>query len=136
MLLNRRDGETGVDATAEQPREADCMASRPPPETRERHVYAPPAGQRWVGLLGTGAVYAVMLAGFLLTVRHHVAPAPPPAPLVVDLLPLASPSIEEKQVKPAPEEKQEKQEPEPPKIARPELVPMPIAASPSPRLHP
>jgi protein TonB len=69
--------------------------SRPPVE---RHGYAPGPENRIFGLAGTGLVSAALLAALFLTFEHHVIAPPPSAPLVVDLLPLASPHAR-KQVK-------------------------------------
>lgn len=57
----------------------------------ERHPYAPPPEHKIFGFLGTCLVFAVAFAGLLLTFEHHFNPPPPSAPLVVSLLPLASP---------------------------------------------
>ncbi|WBO23890.1 energy transducer TonB family protein [Sphingomonas abietis] len=57
----------------------------------ERHPYAPPPEHKIFGFLGTCLVFAVAFAGLLLTFEHHFNPPPPSAPLVVSLVPLASP---------------------------------------------
>jgi len=89
MLLNRRDRDNG--AAAECPPVPTPELIRPV-VPGQRHVYAPPPGRRIVGLIGTGVIYALVMAGFFFTVT--AVPAPPeamPALTVMDLAPLSSP---------------------------------------------
>ena len=60
------------------------------PLLAERSVYAPPAGRRIIAVAGISLIYALVMAGFLLGFGHGEVRSPPSAPIVVDLLPVAS----------------------------------------------
>jgi len=94
----------------------------------ERHGYRPSGGNRWVGIGGTGAIYAILLAGLFLTINQVMPVKPPSAPLVVDLLPLTSSPetpLEEKEA-PTPVETK-KTPPQPPKMRPIERTIVPIS---------
>jgi len=57
----------------------------------ERSVYSPPASTRLFGLAGTSAIFAMVVAGFFLTITRFVSVEPTPALTVVNLSPPASP---------------------------------------------
>ncbi|AOW25623.1 hypothetical protein BJP26_15475 [Sphingomonas melonis TY] len=101
----------------------------------ERHPYAPPPEHKIFGFLGTCLVFAVAFAGLLLTFEHHFNPPPPSAPLVVSLLPLASPPETPPKPKEAPKpvEKHQRQ-PTPQKVVPVErpIIPVPTIAPPPP----
>ncbi len=101
----------------------------------ERHPYAPPPEHKIFGFLGTCLVFAVAFAGLLLTFEHHFNPPPPSAPLVVSLLPLASPPETPPKPKEAPKpvEKHQRQ-PTQQKVVPVErpIIPVPTIAPPPP----
>jgi len=104
-----------------------------PPPLLERHGYAPAPENRIVGLVGTCLVFSTVLTGIFLTFEHHFVPPPPSAPLVVSLLPLASPPETPPKPKeaPRPVEKREKR-PAPPKPDPIERTIVPLATIPVP----
>jgi protein TonB len=110
--------------------EAPSSATQPP---AQRYGYAPPAGRRVVALIGTGAIYAAILAGVLITFNRAAPIHAPSAPLVVELLPLASPSEtppkEKEALRPV---EQKAKPPEPPKVQPIERTIVPIALVPVP----
>ncbi len=99
----------------------------------ERSIYAPPPENKVIGFIGTCLVFAVALAGLLLTFEEHFAPPPPSAPLVVSLLPPASPPETPPKPKEAhkPVEKHERK-PAPQKVVPVEhtIIPLPTIALP------
>jgi protein TonB len=107
------------------------------PIPTERHGYTPSPGRRWAALAGTSCIYALMAAGLFLSVETSAPPPKPSAPLVVTLLPLASPPETPPKPKEAPKsvEKQEKK-PTPPKIDSIMRTIAPIATTPAPQPQP
>ncbi len=101
----------------------------------ERNLYAPAPENKIFGFAGTCLVFGVGLAGLLLTFDQHFNPQPPSAPLVVNLLPLASPPETSPKPKEAPKpvEKHERK-PTPPKVEPVEhpIIPLPTIAAPPP----
>jgi periplasmic protein TonB len=97
----------------------------------ERSVYAPPAGNRLRAFVCTILLFAVVIAAmFVVISRSGVTSRPPSAPLVITMLPLASPPpAPHAKDKPEPRKKHERLRPEPPK---PDLTPKPVIALPSP----
>lgn len=113
--------------------EAQMSAVPPLPEQPaspavERYGYAPPRGRRIIALIGTATIYAAVLAGCLITFSRVAPVHPPSAPLVVELLPLASPPETPPEEKETPKPVKEKKErPEPPKVQPIERTMIPIA---------
>jgi protein TonB len=104
-------------------------------EAIERHGYRPSGGNRWVGLGGTGTIYALVLAGFFLTINQVMPVKPPSAPLVVDLLPLASSPETPPKEKEAPTPVETKKTPPHPPKMRPierSIVPISQVSAPQP----
>ncbi|MDX3911621.1 MAG: TonB family protein [Sphingobium sp.] len=100
---------------------------RPASLAAERYGYAAPAGSRIKALIGTGAIYAVVLGGFLITFNRATPVHAPSAPLVVELLPLASPPEAPPEQKEAPRPVEEqKEQPEPSKVPPIERTVVPI----------
>lgn len=99
----------------------------------ERNVYAPALENKIFGLVGTCLVFVIVLAGILLTFEQRLEPPPPSAPLVVNLLPLASPPRTPPKPRdaPRPVEKHELK-PAPPKVAPVEhpIIPLPTISIP------
>ena len=102
----------------------------------ERSVYAPPASSRIIGLSGTVAIFAMVLAGLFLTIDRAAIPVKSSsAPTVVELLPLASPPETPPKEKEAPRPVEKKtRPPEPPKVQPIErtIVPIPVVSAPQP----
>jgi protein TonB len=113
-------------------------ASHTPPVDRhpiERHRYASARSNRIFGLAGTCLIFGVVLAGLFLTLQQRFAPPPPSSPLVVNLLPLASPPVTPPKPKVAPKSvKKHEQKPEPPKIepVQRTVVPLTTVSAPPP----
>lgn len=106
-----------------------------PPLPSERSVYAPAASGRLLGVIGTGLVYALMLAGFFLFTFSYVAPdKSSPALTVFDVHAPASPREAPPEVKEAPEPVQKKRPPEPRPVlpVQPPTVLIPQAMAPVP----
>ncbi len=105
------------------------------PILTERHGYAPPPGRRVLAFVGTSCIYALVAAGLLLSFEVRTPPPKPSAPLVVTLLPLASPpeTPPKPRQAPKPVEKHERK-PTPPKVEPIEhtIVPLPTIATPPP----
>ena len=106
----------------------------------ERHGYAPSPGRRVLAFVGTSCIYALVGAGLLLSFEVSSPPPKPSAPLVVTLLPLASPPETPPKPKEAPKpvEKHERQ-PTPPRVEPVEHVISPLSAitlPPSPAAKP
>ncbi|MAM75881.1 MAG: ferric siderophore ABC transporter substrate-binding protein [Tistrella sp.] len=105
------------------------------PIPTERYGYAPPPGRRVLAFVGTSVIYALVAAGLFLSFEVSTPPPKPSAPLVVTLLPLASPPETPPKPKQAPKpvEKHEKR-PTPPKVEPIEhtIVPLPTMATPPP----
>lgn len=104
------------------------------PIPTERHGYAPPPGLRVLAFVGTSVVYALAAAGLFLSFEVSTPPPKPSAPLVVSLLPLASPPETPPKPKEAPKpvEKHQRQ-PTPQNVVPVErpIIPIPtIAATP------
>ena len=99
------------------------------PIPTERHGYAPPPGRRVLAFVGTGFIYALVGAGLLLSFDVSSPPPKPAAPLVVTLLPLASPpeTPPKPRQAPKPVEKHERQ-PTPPRVEPVEHVISPLPA--------
>jgi len=102
---------------------ADTPRTTPPPV--ERHGYAPPPGRRIAGLIGTGAIYALVMGGFLFAVSvAGVRTAAPSTLSVFDVEPPAAPPEPMSEVPPGPVQV-ERQEPRPapqtPMIDPPEI---------------
>jgi len=117
----------------QSPETTDAPAVPPPVE---RHGYAPPASRRVVALVGTGIVYALVAAGFFLTISVTIVrPTAPPALTVIALEPLASPpeTPPKPKVAPKPVKKKEKQ-PEAPRVQPVErpIIPLPAISHPPP----
>ena len=96
----------------------------------ERHGYQPPKSSRVFGSIGTIAVGALIAAGFVVTLDRFDRPVRVSPPLVVTLLPVASPQPPQpkRADKPKPVQKTPNR-PEPPKV---DPVPPPIVSLPSP----
>ncbi|WP_047170578.1 energy transducer TonB family protein [Novosphingobium sp. Rr 2-17] len=102
----------------------------------ERSTYAPAASSRIIGLTGTIGIFAVVLAGFFLTIDWMAMPMQPPsAPTVVELLPLASPPETPPKEKQAPSPIEKMTRP----LDRPKtqpieqtIVPIPAVSAPQP----
>jgi protein TonB len=110
------------------------------PIPTEGHGYAPPPGRRVVAFVGTSCIYALMVAGLFLSFDVSTPPPKPSAPLVMTLLPLASPPETPPKPKQAPKpvEKHERQ-PTPPRVEPVEhmISPLPaITPPPSPAVKP
>ena len=77
----------------------------------ERHGYAAPPKRRVFAFIATSAVYTAMAAGLFLSFEARVLPPKPTAPLLVTLLPFASPPETPPRLKvaPRPVEKHERQ---------------------------
>jgi len=108
------------------------------PIPAEAHGYAPPRARRVVAFLSTSLIYALVAAGLFLSFDVSSPPPPKPtAPLVVTLLPLASPAETPPKPKDAPEpvEKQDKT-PTPPKVEQIMRTIVPVATMPSPAPQP
>jgi len=106
------------------------------PTSIVRYGYAPPRGQRVIAFFGTALVYAIAAVALFISFQDRPAsPKPPSAPLVVTLLPLASPPEAPPKPKDAPKpvEKHEREplrsQPEP--VMHP-IVPLPTIAVPPP----
>jgi periplasmic protein TonB len=97
----------------------------------ERSVYAPPAGHRPIALALTAFLFGLVAAALLVVIsRPDLVMTAPAAPLVVNTLPLASPTPEKREKeKPKPEKKQERKEPVPPSV---DPLPKPVIALPNP----
>ena len=107
------------------------------PILTECHGYAPPPGRRVVAFVGTSFIYALVAAGLFLSFDVSSPPPKPSAPLVVTLLPLASPPETPPKPKEAPKpvEKQEKK-PTPPKVDPIIRTIAPVATMPAPEPQP
>lgn len=111
------------------------------PEGRASSVYAPPASRHMVSILAIIAVYAIVLAGFFVTITRVLAPPPPSAAAltVVDLRPLVSPPETPPKEKTAPAQK-EKRDTRPdltrPQPMEPSLVPLPAPQRAPPQIPP
>lgn len=83
----------------------------------ERSVYAPPPENKVIGFIGTCLLFAGGFAALFVTFEQRFNPPPPSAPLVVSLVPLASPPETPPKPKeaPKPAEKHQRQ-PTPQKI--------------------
>jgi len=106
----------------------------------EGQGYAPPPGRRVLAFVGTSFIYALVAAGLFLTFEVSTPRPEPSAPLVVTLLPLASPPETPPKPKEAPKpvEKHQRQ-PTPPRVEPLEHVisPLPtITPPPSPAVKP
>ncbi|MFT3976158.1 MAG: TonB family protein [Sphingomonas bacterium] len=108
----------------------------PPPI--QRHGYAPPAGTRLYGLIGTCALFALAIAGFFVTLTvTFIQPPVRPALTVVNLRPLASPPEKPPERKEAPRPVEKKETPpEPPKAQPIDRSIVPIAPIPMPAAMP
>ena len=102
----------------------------PPPEQRvstavDRYGYAPPGGHRVVALICTGAIYAIALAGLLISFNRVVPNKASAALALFDVKPLASPPETPPKEKEAPKpvEKKENQ----PEVRPVEPIRTPIA---------
>jgi len=100
-----------------------------------RHTYAPSAGGRIFGVIGTLAIYLLILAGFFFTITTTVNRRPEPSALtVVDLeapaLPLEMPPEEKEAPRPV-EKKSTPTEPVPIKVT-PTIVPLAAVTVPVP----
>jgi protein TonB len=107
------------------------------PIPTERRGYAPPPGRRVVAFVGTSFIYALVAAGLFLSFDVSTPPPKPSAPLVVTLLPLASPPETPPKPKQAPKpvEKQDKK-PTPLKVDPIIRTITPVAAMPAPQPQP
>lgn len=106
-----------------------------------RSTYQLSGESRWKGLAGTMAIYAVLLAGFFVTISTTIVSKPAPASLtVVNTRPSASPppATPQDREAPRPMEKQESPQ-EPPQVVRikpldlplpPVTVPLPASSRP------
>jgi len=118
------------------------LAARPPERQDiawERGAYAPPRGARPAAAVLTALVIALLLACALIRFgsKAYVAPQAQ-APLVMTLLPLASPPVEKQdKVEPVPQKKQAQHKPEPPEVAPAPtpIVPMPVTLPSLPSRH-
>lgn len=79
------------------------------PAPVERHGYRPAGTNRWIGLLGTAAIYAMLLAGFFFTISPiFVRQAPTRTLTVMEIRPPASPpEAPPRKKEPKPVEKKE-----------------------------
>ncbi|BAV63934.1 hypothetical protein [Sphingobium cloacae] len=107
------------------------------PIPAERHGYAPPPGRRVLAFVGTSCIYALVAVGLFLSFEVSSPPPKPAAPLVVTLLPLASPPETPPKPKEAPKpiEKQDKK-PTPPKVEPIMRTIAPVATLPAPQAQP
>lgn len=110
-------------------------ARRAPEPVVERHGYAPPARHRLVGLIGTAMVFALVLAGFALSISTAPPVHAPAAPTVVELLPLtATPEVapaKPVEVPPGPEQhEQQPQKPATPATLTAQELPLVPSAAP------
>lgn len=104
------------------------------PISIEPHGYAPPRERRIVAFAVTSCIYALTAAGLFLSFETKAPPMRPTSPLVVNLLPLASPPETPPKPKEAtePVEKQNRK-PSPPRV-EPILRPIaPVVSLPSPQ---
>ncbi|WP_371422643.1 TonB family protein [Tardiphaga sp.] len=105
------------------------------PISIERYGYTPPPGRRVLAFVGTSFVYALMAVGLFLSFEVSTPLPKPSAPLVVTLLPLASPPETPPKPKQAPKpvEKHESL-PTPPRVEPVEhtLLPLPAISTPPP----
>jgi len=101
----------------------------------ERGAYAPPRGARPAAAVLTALVITLLFACMLIRFGSKAYMAPQAqAPLVMTLLPLASPPVEKREkVKPVPQKKQAQRKPEPPEVTP---VPKPIVPMPFTLLSP
>ncbi len=128
-------------ATVRSDREDNSPASQradapPTPSSLplERHGYAPAPENKIFGLVGTCLVFGATLAGLFLTFEHRFVAPQPSAPLVVNLMPLASPPVEKhEKEKPIPQKRQDKHPPVPPKA---EEAPKPLIQLPTDKVLP
>jgi periplasmic protein TonB len=96
----------------------------------ERHGYAPAASNRLFGLAGTSVIFLGVAVGLVLSFETIVTPQKASAPLVMTLLPLASPpeTPPKPKIAPAPVEKHE------PKPVQPKIKPIQHTTMPLPSI--
>lgn len=135
MLANERPEREDINPGREGV-EAPFAIRRPP---FERHGYAPARKSKVFGFVGTCLFFGAVASAIFVTFEHHLNRLPPSAPLVVNLLPLKSPSETPPKPKEAPKarEKQEKR-PVPQRLDPVEhpIIDIPTIASPSPAVKP